>query len=336
MCKLLKGGRFTMQMRVDTLKPFEIYSKVYDLQSDISELVEHLRSNPNDYAPLIVDESYNIVVGIDVWRAFSQLISEGIECSVRVSKQPFNSENEKILTMIRGCDNSNRTKEEYCRAVSMYCKVYTELFPQGSEGYKPIKKLYGDLPSIFKIKSCDPGKLKSLSACGYADYQYAGNKIFELEEQGRIDDLACLLIELEQFAPSYLRNNKILSQVDSWTDEDREQIRKCGRDSGISMRKLYNFNRKVQDKPKQKPTEKTQSLDSLIADLHDKSVDRSMDSLSVAGTVYSNFATTFRNMRNMIESENNQTISIEAKQKCYELFDLFEDIKKYISNQFKL
>jgi HPt (histidine-containing phosphotransfer) domain-containing protein len=155
-----------------------------------------------------------------------------------------------------------------------------------------------------------------------------------LEEQGRIDDLACLLIELEQFAPSYLRDNKILSQVDSWTDEDREQIHQIGRESGVSMRRFYDLNRKIQDKPKQK--ESTQSLTSLIADLHDENVDRSMDSLSVAGTVYSNFATTFRNMRNMVESESNQTISVEAKQKCYELFDLFEDIKKYISNQFRL
>ena len=334
MCKLLKGGRFTMQMRVDTLKPFEIYGKIYDLQSDISELVEHLRDNPNDYAPLIVDENYNIVVGVDIWRAFNQLVSEGKECAVRVSKQPFNSENEKILTMIRGCDNSNRTKEEYCRAVSLYCKIYSELFPQGSEGYKPIKKLYGDLPSIFKIQSCDPGKLKVLSACGYADYQYVGNKIFELEEQGRIDDLACLLIELEQFAPSYLRDNKILSQVDSWTDEDREQIRKCGRDSGISMRRLYDLNRKVGDKPK--PKEPTQSLTSLIADLHDEEQDRSMNSLDVASMVYNNFATTYRNMRNMVDNEHKGGASYEAKQKCYELFDLFDDIKQYISNQFRL
>ena len=319
-----------MQMQVDSLKPLEIYSKIYNLQSDISEVVERLQNNPNDYAPPVVDENCNIVVGIDVWRAFTQI---GID-TIRVSKQPFKSENEKILTMIVGCDHTNRSKEEYCRAVSVYCKVYSELFPQGSEGYKPIKKLYGDLPSIFKIQSCDPGKTKSLSACGYSDYQYVGNKIFELEEQGRIDDLACLLIELEQFAPSYLRDNKILSQVDSWTDEDREQIRKMGRESGVSMRRFYDLNRKIQDKPKSK--EPTQSLTSLIADLHDENVDRSMDSLSVAGTVYSNFATTFRNMRNMIESENNQTISIEAKQKCYELFDLFEDIKKYISNQFKL
>lgn len=321
-----------MQTQVDNLKPLEVYNKVYSLQSDISEIVERLQNNPNDYAPPMVDENNNIVVGVDTWRAFAQL---GID-SIRVSKQSFKSENEKILTMIVGCDNTNRSKEEYCRAVSMYCKTYSELFPQGSEGYKPIKKLYGDLPSIFKIQSRDPGKSKSLSACGYSDYQYVGNKIFELEEQNRIDDLACLLIELEQFAPSYLRNNKILSQVDSWTDEDREQIRQMGRENGVSMRRFYDLNRKIQDKPKSKQKEPVQNLTSLIADLHDENVDRSMDSLSVAGTVYSNFATTFRNMRNMVESESNQTISVEAKQKCYELFDLFEDIKKYISNQFKL
>jgi hypothetical protein len=303
------------------------------LQSDISEVVERLQNNSNDYAPPVVDENCNIVVGVDVWRAFTQI---GIE-TIRVSRQPFRSENEKILTMIVGCDHVNRSKEEYCRAVSMYCKTYSELFPQGSEGYKPLKKLYGNLPSIFKIKSCDPAnKTRLLGAGSYADYYYTGNKLFELEEQERIDDLACLMIELERFSPTYLRDNKVLLQVDSWTDEDREQIRQMGRKSGVSMRRFYDLNRKIQDKPKSKHKEPTQSLTSLIADLHDENVDRSMDSLSVAGTVYSNFATTFRNMRNMIESESNQIISVEAKQKCYELFDLFEDIKKYISNQFKL
>ena len=321
-----------MQVRVDSLKPLEIYSKIYNLQSDISEVVERLQNNPNDYAPPVVDENCNVIVGIDVWRAFTQI---GID-TIRVSKQPFKSENEKILTMIVGCDHTNRSKEEYCRAVSMYCKTYSELFPQGSEGYKPIKKLYGDLPSIFKIQSRDPGKSKSLSACGYSDYQYVGNKIFELEEQSRIDDLACLLIELEQFAPSYLRDNKILSQVDSWTDEDREQIRQMGRESGVSMRRFYDLNRKIQDKPKSKQKEPVQNLTSLIADLHDEEQDRSMDSLDVANMVYNNFATTFRNMRNMVDNENKGGISYEAKQKCYELFDLFEDIKQYISNQFRL
>lgn len=320
-----------MQTQVDSLKPLEVYNKVYSLQSDISEIVKRLQNNPNDYAPPVVDENNNIVVGVDTWRAFAQL---GID-SIRVSKQPFKSENEKILTMIVGCDNTNRAKEECCRAVFMYCKAYSELFPQGTEGYKPLKKLFEDLPSIFKIKSCDSTqKTRLLKARGYADYYYTGSKLFELEEQDKIDDLACLLIELDRFSPTYLRDNKVLSQVDSWTDENREQIRQMGRESGVSMRRFYDLNRKIQDKPKQK--EPAQSLTSLIADLHDENVDRSMDSLSVASTVYSNFATTFRNMRNMIESENNQTIGIEAKQKCYELFDLFEDIKKYISNQFRL
>ena len=320
-----------MQMQVDSLKPLEIYGKIYNLQSDISEVVERLQNNPNDYAPPVVDENCNIVVGVDVWRTFAQL---GID-TIRVSRQPFKSENEKILTMIVGCDYTNRSKEEYCRAVSMYCKAYSELFPQGSEGYKPLKKLYGDLPSIFKIKSCDPAsKTRLLGAGSYADYYYTGNKLFELEEQDRIDDLACLLIELERFSPTYLRDNKVLLQVDSWTDEDREQIRQMGRESGVSMRRFYDLNRKIQDKPKQK--ESTQSLTSLIADLHDEEQDRSMDSLDVANMVYSNFATTFRNMRNMVDNENKGGISYEAKQKCYELFDLFEEIKQYISNQFRL
>ena len=334
MCKLLKGGRFTMQMRVDTLKPFEIYGKIYDLQSDISELVEHLRNNPNDYAPLIVDESYNIVVGIDVWRAFSQLISEGVECSVRVSKQPFNSENEKILTMIRGCDNSNRTKEEYCRGVSLYCKTYSELFPQGSEGYKPIKKLYGDLLTIFKIKSCDPGKSKGLSACGYADYQYVGNKIFELEEQNRIDDLTCLLIELEQFAPSYLRDNKILSQVDSWTDEDREQIRQIGRESGVSMRRFYDLNRKIQDKPKQKETVGS-SRKEVLDNLYNDDPNRKSSADSKAATVYGTLYQAYDTLQLLI-TENYKDITDEGENNCRLSLAILAELEQLIISRFGL
>ena len=319
-----------MQTQVDNLKPLEVYNKVYSLQGDISEIVERLQNNPNDYAPPVVDENNNIVVGIDTWRAFAQL---GID-NIKVSKQPFKSENEKILTMIVGCDHTNRSKEEYCRAVSMYCKAYSELFPQGSEGYKPIKKLYGDLPSIFKIQSCDPGKTKSLSACGYSDYQYVGNKIFELEEQNRIDDLTCLLIELEQFAPSYLRDNKILSQVDSWTDEDREQIRQMGRESGVSMRRFYDLNRKIQDKPKQKETVGS-SRKEVLDNLYNDDPNRKSSADSKAATVYGTLYQAYDTLQLLI-TENYKDITDEGENNCRLSLAILAELEQLIISRFGL
>lgn len=336
MCKLMRKERFIMQMQVKDLKPYEAYNRIYSSQNDVSELAELIRNNTDSYIPIVIDEDRNIIVGIDTWRALKQISPDGT-ISVRVCEQSFSSEDEKVLTMIQNYNHKGASTEELCRATYAYYESYRKCYSKGHELYLTSKQLYAILPKIFKIKkTSDP--TKALSGKCYEDYISVGRKIHELEEQNEYDNLECLLIQLENISPLTMRHDGLLSQIYEWTDEIRAEIRKLGREKGISVNVISRIvkEKKIQKTDSSDKTTVTNEPIDVVADLWDEERDRSMNSYDLLNNTYETIASCYNSVRSMIEYESETEVTPKAREKGYEVLCLLGEITEYITKRFCL
>ena len=326
----------SLKVSIDDLQIHESYNRIYNTDTDISNIVEVLKENKKDYNAIIVDTNNNILFGIDTWRAFKQLNKDGEKGfkKIKVNVVQCSNEDEVILEMITRHDYTNCSKEELCRAVYVYYESYRKAYPQGNDKYLTAKQLLPCMPEIFHIKKED-GK-GEISSAVYEHWIAVGRKMWLLEEQERIEDLECLYILINNISVGTIKKSGTLAKIDSWTDEDRAEIRKNFSCKGEFYRRLHRINSKhkaneetIVDEPK--------SIKELIADLHDEERDRSLNDVDLAYVSFDNVRSAINSIKNTIEEEGDKPkITIESKQIACQIIDELRQFADYITNYFEL
>jgi hypothetical protein len=215
----------------------------------------------------------------------------------------------------------------------MYYESYRKAYPKGHDMYLTGKQLLPYLPNIFAIKKEESKGL--LSGKCYEDYIMTGRKIWELEEQGRIEDLECLYVLLNNVSVSTIRHNGFLTQIDTWTDEIRDDIRKSYASKGEFYRRIHRINQKCTNVANNSPQE-TKSIQDYIDDLHDEERDRSLNDVDLAHVVIDNIRSAFISVKNTVEEEQKPRITIQSKQIACQAIDELKQIMEYITSYFEL
>ena len=305
MCKATQqmiGGK-SMKIAVDSIKS-DLYDSIYKDSLDISNAVESIRANDGNVSPLtiVVDNNNNLISGVDIWKAYKQLSDEGFPgvSEIKVTKKKFNNDDEATMAIIKSHDHTNSSTEDLCRATYAYYESYRKCYTKGHELYLTSKELFKILPKLFGIKRADDPK-KSLSGKSYEDYISVGRKIHELEMQNDYDNLECLLIQLNNVAPSTIRKD-VLSQISEWTDEIRAEIRRIGREKGVSKNVVGRIAKK---KAMQQPNTSNETTDinkpiDVVADLWDEERDRTMSSYVLLNSAYESISNCFRSVKYVI------------------------------------
>lgn len=337
MCKMMDRMELvSLKVSIDDLQIHETYNRIYNTDTDISNIIEVLKENKKDYNAIIVDTNNNVLFGIDTWRAFKQLNKDGEKGfkKIKVNVVECSNKDEVILEMIKRHDYTNCSKDEICKAVYMYYESYRKAYPKGHDMYLTGKQLLPYLPNIFSIKKDDSNNL--LSAKSYEEYILVGRKMWELEEQGKIDDLECLYILLNNISVSTIRHNGFVNQIDSWTDEDRAEIRKNFSCKGEFYRRIHRINSKHKSN-EEITVDEPKSIKELIADLHDEERDRSLNDIDLAYVSFDNVRSAINSIKNTIEEEGDKPkITIESKQIACQIIDELKIFADYITDYFEL
>ena len=324
-----------MKLPIDEIQIPDIYERIYN-KRDISELINALTEDKNDYTPIVVDTNNNVIAGIDTVRAFAQLHNNGVKGfeKIKATKHYCSNDDEIIVEIIKNYDHRDCSKEELCKAVYMYYESYRKAYPQGNDKYLTAKRLLPCMPEIFHIKKED-GK-GEISSAVYEHWIAVGRKMWLLEEQERIEDLECLYILINNISVGTIKKSGTLAKIDSWTDEDRAEIRKNFSCKGEFYRRLHRINSKhkaneetIVDEPK--------SIKELIADLHDEERDRSLNDVDLAYVSFDNVRSAINSIKNTIEEEGDKPkITIESKQIACQIIDELRQFADYITNYFEL
>lgn len=323
-----------MKLPIDEIQIPNIYERIYN-ERDISELINALTEDKNDYTPIVIDTNNNVIAGVDTVRAFAQLHDNGVKGfeKIKATKHDCSNDDEIIVEIIKNYNYRDCSKDEICKAVYMYYESYRKAYPKGHDMYLTGKQLLPYLPSIFAIKKEESKGL--LSGKCYEDYIMTGRKIWELEEQGRIEDLECLYVLLNNVSVSTVRHNGFLNQIDTWTDEIRDDIRKSYASKGEFYRRIHRINQKCTNIANNSPQE-TKSIQDYIDDLHDEERDRSLNDVDLAHVVIDNIRSAFISVKNTVEEEQKPRITIQSKQIACQVIDELKQIMEYITSYFEL
>ena len=325
-----------MKLPIDEIQIPDIYERIYD-ERDISELINALTEDKNDYTPIVVDTNNNVIAGIDTVRAFAQLHNDGAKGfgKIKATKCNCSNDDEVIVEIIKHYDHRDCSKEELCKAVYVYYESYRKAYPKGHDMYLTGKQLLPYLPNIFSIKKDDSNSL--LCAKCYEDYILVGRKMWELEEQGRIDDLECLYILLNNISVSTIRRNGFVNQIDLWSDKEREEIRKQYSCKGEFYRRIHRISQRCTTiSENDSSTQEAKTLQDYIDDLHDEERDRSLNDIDLARLSIDNIRSAILSVSNTIEEESKPKITIQSKQIACQLLDEIKQFANYINDYFEL
>lgn len=324
-----------MKLSIDEIQIPNVYERIYN-ERDISNIVNNLVDDKNDYLPIIVDNNNNVIVGVDTVRAFKQLRSDGVKGfkKIKAVRREYSSDDEAIAEMIKNYNHKDCSKDELCKAIYVYYESYRKAYPQGSDKYLTSKELLPFLPEIFGVKKEKEKGL--LSGKCYDDYVMVGKKMWELEEQNHVENLECLYILVNEFSISTIRHNGILNQIDLWTDKEREEIRKEYSCKGEFYRRIHRISQRYTETNDDNVTQNSKTLREYIEDLHDEERDRSLNDVDLARIAIENVRSAFVSVNNTIREESKPKITIVSKQIACQLLDELKIFADYITDYFEL